>query len=130
MAKLTSQQANALANDFLGLAQAIGDFRYDNWNELSKIQNQELGNLQWSVLNYGEDILALSTTLVMDDVDASLEKINKITLEIKSTIQNLKDIQKAINVAAAIVSFGGAIISKDPSSISAGLQAVIDSWEA
>jgi hypothetical protein len=130
MAKLTSAQANALANDFLGLAQAIGDFRYDNWNEMSKTQNQQLGKLQWSILNYGEDILALSTVLVMDDVEASLDKINDITLEIKSTIQQLKNIQKVINVAAAIITFGGAIISKDPSSVKTGLQGVIDSWKS
>lgn len=129
MAKLTSVQANALANDFLGLAQAIGDFRYDNWNELTKPQNQQLSSLQWSILNDGEDILALSTTLVMDDVQTSLDKINNITLEIRSTIQQLKDIQKAINVAAAIVTLGGAVISKDPSSISTALQGMIDSWK-
>lgn len=129
MAKLTSAQANALANDFLGLAQAIGDFRYDNWNEMSKPQNQQLGKLQWSILNYGEDILALSTVLVMDDVKASLDQINDITLEIRSTIQKLKNIQKVINVAAAIITFGGAIISKEPSSIKSGLQGLIDSWK-
>lgn len=39
MAKLYLQQANALANNFLGLAQAIGDFRYNNWNSLSKADN-------------------------------------------------------------------------------------------
>lgn len=129
MSKLTSVQANALANDFLGLAQAIGDFRYDNWNTLSKPQNQQLSNLQWSILNYGEDILALSTTLVMDDVQTSLDKINGITVEIRSTIQLLKNIQKAINVAAAIVTLGGAVISKDPASVNTALQGMIDSWK-
>jgi len=129
MAKLTSAQANALANDFLGLAQAIGNFRYDNWNEMSKTQNQQLGKMQWSILNYGEDILALSTALAMDDVQASLNKINDTTLEIRSTIQQLKNIQKVINVAGAIIAFGGAVISKDPSAIKTGLQGVIDSWK-
>lgn len=129
MAKLTSVQANALANDFLGLAQAIGNFRYDNWNEMSKTQNQQLGKMQWSILNYGEDILALSTALAMDDVQASLNKINDTTLEIMSTIQQLKNIQKVINVAGAIIAFGGAVISKDPSAIKTGLQGVIDSWK-
>jgi hypothetical protein len=129
MAKLTSAQANALANDFLGLAQAIGNFRYDNWNEMSKTQNQQLGKMQWSILNYGEDILALSTALAMDDVQASLNKINDTTLEIRSTIQQLKNIQKVISVAGAIIAFGGAVISKDPSAIKTGLQGVIDSWK-
>lgn len=130
MANLTSIQANALSSDFLGLGQAIGDFRFDNWNELSQPQNQQLGNLQWSILNYGEDVLALSTVLVMDDVQTSLDKVNNITAEIKSTIQQLKDIQKVINVAAAIVTFGGAVISKNPSSISTSFQGLIDSWKA
>ena len=130
MSELTAIQANALSNDFLGLAQAIGDFRYDNWNELSPPQNQQLSNLQWSILNYGEDILALSTTLVMDDVQTSLDKINNITVEIKTTIHQLKNIQKAINVAAAIVTLGGAVISKSLSSIASALQGMIDSWKA
>lgn len=130
MSKLTSAQANALANDFLGLAQAIGDFRYDNWNEMSKPQNQQLGKLQWSILNYGEDILALSTALVMNDVQTSLDQINDVTLEIRSTIQKLQNVQKVINVAAAIITFGGAVISKDPSAIKTGLQGVIESWKA
>ena len=68
MAKLTAQQANILANNFLGLAQAIGDYRYENWATLSKGDNQKLGTLQRAILNYGEDVLALSTVLVMNDV--------------------------------------------------------------
>ena len=85
MARLTSQQAYELASNFLGLAQAIGDFRFDNWNSLTKAQNRKLGNFQWSILNHGEDILALSTVLVMDDVQDSLNNIKEITDEIKNS---------------------------------------------
>lgn len=128
MAKLTALQANDLANNFLGLAQAIGDYRFDNWNTLSKTENQKLGNFQWSILSYGEDILALSTALVMDDVQDSLAQINKVTLEIKETIKSLNQLQKAINVAASIVSLGGAIVSKNPQAIVAGIQGVRETW--
>lgn len=128
MAKLTAQQANDLANNFLGLAQAIGDYRFDNWNTLSKTENQKLGNFQWSILSYGEDILALSTALVMDDVQDSLAQINNVTLEIKETIKSLNQLQKAINVAASIVSLGGAIVSKNPQAIVAGIQGVRETW--
>ena len=88
MAKLTSKQANELAGNFLGLAQAIGDFRFSNWKELPKEDNQRLGNLQWSILNYGEDILAFSTMLVMDEVKLSLEKIRDISKDIKENINS------------------------------------------
>ena len=130
MAELTSGQANELANSFLGLAQAIGDFRYNNWNSLSKSENKKLGNLQWSILNYGEDMLAFSTILVMDDVENSLMEIRKITSQIKETIGSLHDIQKGINIAAAIVTLGAAIISRNPASIGDALGGVVDSWDA
>ncbi len=129
MAKLTAQQANILANNFLGLAQAIGDYRYENWATLSKGDNQKLGTLQRAILNYGEDVLALSTVLVMNDVADSLNRVNDITAQIKSTIQKLKNIQKVINVATAIVSFGAAIISKDPQTISTTLDGIFDAWK-
>jgi hypothetical protein len=128
MATLTAQQANNLANNFLGLARAIGDYRFDNWNTLSKAENQKLGDFQWSILSYGEDILALSTALVMDDVQDSLAQINNVTLEIKETIKSLNQLQKAINVAASIVSLGGAIVSKNPQAIVAGIQSVRETW--
>ena len=130
MAKLTSQQVNDLANNFLGLAQAIGDFRYEKWNTLSKSENQKLGNFQWSILNYGEDVLALSTSLVMDDVEASLQEINNVTTEIKGTIKDLQNIQKGINVAASIVTLGAAIIGKNPKSIIDSISGVVKTWNA
>lgn len=130
MAKLTSQQASELANNFLGLAQAIGDFRFNNWDTLTKTENQKLGDLQWSILNFGEDILALSTTLVMDDVQDSLAQINDITEQIKGTIDNLKKVQKVIDVSAAIVTLGGAIISKNPKGVADSIKGVIQAWKA
>ncbi len=130
MARLTSQQAYELASNFLGLAQAIGDFRFDNWNSLTKTQNRKLGNFQWSILNHGEDILALSTVLVMDDVQDSLNNIKEITDEIKNSIESLENVQKAINVAASIVTLGAAIISKNPQSIIDSIQGLAETWEA
>jgi len=130
MAKLTSKQANELAGNFLGLAQAIGDFRFSNWKELPKEDNQRLGNLQWSILNYGEDILAFSTMLVMDEVKVSLEKIRDISKDIKENINSIKNIQKGINIAASIVTLGAAIISKNARSVTDAIDGLAGAWEA
>jgi len=128
MAQLTAQQANDLANQFLALAQAIGDFRYHHWNDLSKAQHQRLASQHWSVLNYGEDILALSTALIMDDVSSSLASIKTITGQIKSTLGTLKDIQKGIDITAAIVMLGAAIISQSPIAIAGAVQELGQRW--
>ena len=128
MAQLTAQQANDLANQFLALAQAIGDFRYNHWNDLSKAQHHRLASQHWSVLNYGEDILALSTALIMDDVSSSLGSIKTITGQIKSTLGTLKDIQKGIDITAVIVMLGAAIISQSPIAIAGAVQELGQRW--
>jgi len=128
MAQLTAQQANDLANQFLALAQAIGDFRYNHWNDLSKAQHHRLASQHWSVLNYGEDILALSTALIMDDVLNSLASIKTITGQIKSSLGTLADIQKGINVAASIVTLGAAIISQSPIAIGEAIYELSKRW--
>lgn len=130
MAKLSSPQATNLANNFLGLARAIGDFIYENSNTLSKADNKRLESLHWSILNYSEDILALSTALVMDDIETSLLQLDDVTTQIKGTIKNLRDIQKGINVAAAIVTLGAAIINENPQIIGQSLRGVVDVWKA
>jgi len=122
MTQLTSRQANDLANQFLALAQAIGDFRYSHWGELSKAQHQRLASQHWSVLNYGEDILALSTTLVMNDVAGSLASVKSNTGKIKSSLRILENIQKGIEITAAIVTLGAAIISKSPEAIGRAIE--------
>jgi hypothetical protein len=117
MAKLTSQQATGLANNFLGLAKVIGDFRYKNWNKLTKSEKKKLAAFKSQILKSGEDILAISTNLVMDDVQTSLEEINSLSSQIKGTVENLKNIQKGINIAASIVILGSSLISRNPKSI-------------
>ena len=117
MPKLNATQASELARHFLALAQSIGDYRFRNWQKLTKKQNQQLGDFHWSVLNFGEEMLALSTSLVMDDVKNSLDRIGELTVKVERTLGGLAKIQSIINCAAAIVILGGAIMGKDPFAI-------------
>jgi hypothetical protein len=86
----------------------------------------QLAALRSDILKTGEDILALSTSLVMDDVQTSLEQINNLTSQIKGTVENLKNIQKGINIAASIVTLGTAIISMNPESVINAINGITD----
>lgn len=130
MANLNSQEANILSENFRELAKSINDFRFNNFNSLSKEENQNLDDLQESILNYGEDILARSTNLVMDDVQESLKTIKDVTTKIKNTVQTLKDFQKGINIATSIVTLGAAIINKNPQSILNAIEGVVGTLDA
>jgi len=130
MANLTSDQAQQLSDNFFDLSVAITDFRIANWEKLSLEENKELGETRYKLLKSGEDILALATTLIMDEVADSLGKINTITADIKGTIKTLRTIQKGLDVAATLVALGIAIIAKDPQRIGKSIKSVFDAWTA
>ncbi|OOG76739.1 hypothetical protein [Algoriphagus sp. A40] len=129
MANLTSEQANQLSDDFFYLAMAIGDFRYANWERLTLEENKELSEIQGAILSCGEDILAFSTTLVMDEVGESLAKIRSITGEIRGTIKGLKSIQKGLDAASTILILGVAILKRDPMGIGNSIKDLFMVWK-
>lgn len=129
MANLTSEQANQLSDDFLFLGMAIGDFRYENWGRLTIEENKELSDMQAAIYRCGEDILAFSTTLVMDEVAESLAKISTITQEIKGTIKTLKSIQKGLDAASGILILGASILKRDPMAIGNSIKDLFMSWK-
>jgi hypothetical protein len=117
MGKLTSEQVNELANYFLAIAQALGDYRQQNINQLSGPKNQEIKDLQAAILKHADDLYTLSASLVLDDVKGSLATIGDITNQIKNTYAALKDVQKAINIANSVINLVKAIIEKNPKMI-------------
>ena len=117
MENLTSAQAAELAKNFLGLAQSMGNYRFTNWKKLTKAQNQELSDKQWSILNAGEDMLALSTTLLINEAGETLKQIRQVTSDIDKTILQIKKIQKVINIGTAVVQLAAVIIGKQPLAI-------------
>lgn len=128
MPKLTSQQLNELGNCFLAFAQAVGNYRMENNQTLSFSQNQKIKDFHWTLLNYADDLFTTSARLVMEEVQTSLDTIREVTTQINSTYQNLKKVQKAINVAAAGVTLGAAIFSQNPQAIADAIFELVNTW--
>jgi len=130
MANLTSQQVNVLANNFLALAQVIGEYRYTNFESLTANQNKILRESHKRTLDYSDNLFTLSATLVMNDINDSLARLDAVTNEIKNTYESLEDVQKAINIAATIVTLGASVFSLNALAIIdalSNLTAVIES---
>jgi len=125
MENLTSAQAAELAKNFLGLAQSMGNYRFTNWKKLTKVQNQELSDKQWSILNAGEDMLALSTTLLINEANETLKQIKQVTSDIDKTILQIKKIQKVINIGTAVIQLAAVIIGKQPLAIPGAIDDLI-----
>ena len=129
MASLSSEQASDLANQFLAMAQAIGDFRLRHWSDLTTSQHDRLSSLHWSVLHSGEDMLASSTTLVLNDASQSLASLQRLTAKMKSTLSSLKNIQKGFDLAASAVTLSASILSRNPSSIEDAIEKFADQFK-
>ncbi|MCX2493099.1 hypothetical protein OQX63_06420 [Pedobacter sp. PF22-3] len=128
MANLTSQQANQIAGIFLTLAQSIGDYRYKNFERLSKSENQQIKELHFKILECSDNLYTLSATLVMNDIKESLASINHISAQINETYKTLESVQKAINIATSIIDLGAAIISKSPQNIADSIKDLKSVW--
>ncbi len=64
--------------------------------------------------------------LALDKSEASLKSITKSVKKAKSSINKLKKVKQIINIAAAAVGLGAAIVSKDPGSIAKNAKLVLD----
>lgn len=117
MGNLTSQQANALAYDFMQMANDIETYWQSNKEVLSTNENKKFKQLHWQALNNAEALFVMSTLLVMNDIENQLKKIKDITGEISITLEKIENVQKGIEIAASVVNLGASIIKKDPQAI-------------
>ena len=117
MEKLTLKQGNELANNFLTLAQSIGDYRIKNYKSLTKNQNLKLRQLHKKTLDYSDDLYTMSATIIMDDAENSLSKLDAITKKIKNSYKSLEEVQKAIDIATDIIKLAASLFSLNPLAI-------------
>jgi hypothetical protein len=121
MPNLTAGQAIALSDHLFALNQSIEEFRFDKTRNLSPEQKKELDDSMDKIAVAGQEVLALSVTLVMNDAQAALLQIQQITEQMSDTFRYLKSIQKAIDVATSVVTLASAIVAKNPDDIASAL---------
>lgn len=125
METLTADQAYQLATWYNSLARAIGDYRFDNWNKLSEEERTKLENKEYSVRNASTDFVELALRLTLTDLAGTLKRIKQATDQMKSAIKHLQNVGKAIKIATAAVTLGGAIVSMNPSAIAEAIGGAI-----
>ncbi|MCH5717198.1 hypothetical protein [Niabella hibiscisoli] len=79
MAALTSKQITALADQFLAFAKAVGDYRIQHDEELNASQKKDLKSYHKQLLNRSDELYTTSATLVMDEIETSIESIKSVT---------------------------------------------------
>ena len=128
MPNLNSAQAEELAKHYAGLSLSTAKYRFNNWDKLTEAKRKQLSEQSAELGKQSDQCIKLAATLIMEDVKADLAKIKIITNEIQTTIEKISSVQKVVNVIAAALDLGAAIISKVPLDIVKKIEDLNKAW--
>jgi len=125
MANLKSEQVKELADNLLRMTNALGDYRYENFERLSEDENRRIKELHERQLSHTTELYTKSAVLVMDDVETSLKQIDTITLETQKLYKNLTTVQKVLDRATSVLTLATTIIGLDPKGITSSIKGLL-----
>lgn len=125
MGKLNAEQVKQLADNFLLMTNALGNYRYENYQKLDEEENERLKELHYETLMYITELYTKAAVLVLDDVKEVLEHVQTITSKTKILYDKLTNVQKVIDRAIGIAGLAAAFISLDTDDISTSIQELL-----
>jgi hypothetical protein len=128
--KLASDDAFELAKQFRAMSQALGDYRLDQWTQLSPAQRQQLEDAEWSLLSNASDIRTRAVGLVLDESAISFAALQESTSKARKAVQKLAKVHKVIKIAIAAVGLAAAVMARDPGAIASNAAALVDAATA
>lgn len=121
MGNLSSVQVKQLADNMLRMANAMGDYRYTQSDQLNEMENEKMKELYECLLSYTTELYTKSTLLTLTDAENDLKTIELITDKTQRLYENLGLVQKIIDWSAKIVNMAAAIVSIDTDKISTSI---------
>jgi len=129
METLNSQQLIEIAKQLKVIARSINDFQIDNWNNLTTEQFNHLNKTERHILLTVQDLIARSVTVLAENSEDLISMIKEATDKVETSLKQIENINKAIEIATASVFIASAIISQNPSAISLSLQGLAEALE-
>jgi hypothetical protein len=125
---LTDDQMQQLAQSFHDISVAIGQVRLDAIKAGASLTDprivQLLGNV-FSLKNVSDNLAVQSANLTLQNADQVLNQISVATQTADHALDKLAKIDKAVQIASAVIVLGAAITTRDPSQIANAARSVI-----
>ena len=129
MEKLTSIQIIEIARQLKTIARSISDFQIENWSNLSTDDFNKLNKNERDILLTVQDLIAQSVIVLAENSENLILKVNDITSRINTTLKQIDNINKAIEIATASVFLVSAIVSHNPSALKLSIESIIEKLE-
>lgn len=125
MSNLTAQQVRELADNLLRMTNALGNYRYENFDRLSEEENWQIKELHRKQLENTTELYTRSAVLVMDEVETSIQQIDTITKETIALYKKLGTVQVVLDRATSILTLAAAVIGLDPKGITSSIKSLL-----
>ncbi len=123
---LTATEAFDLSKRFRDLANSLADHRFANWQTLTPTQRRDIEDEEWALINASSSIATKAVGLALEESGSSLTTLKRSIGRAKKSIKKLHKVKSIIEIAAAAVGLGAAIVSKDPGSIAKNAKLVLE----
>ena len=125
MNNLTSTQVKELADNLLRMTNALGDYRYENFDRLSEEENLRIKTLHREQLGTITELYTKSAVLVMDDAEDALRQIGTITEDTVALYEKLTSVQKVLDRATSILTLASAVIALDVNGVASSIKGLV-----
>jgi len=122
MENLNAEQVKRLADNFMQMANALGDYRYTNIDSLTEDQHLKIKEIHIQQLAHTTELYTKSAVLVLEDAQNALAKIDTITTESQELYKKLTNVQSILDRASSVLNLASAILALDLTEITSGIQ--------
>ena len=125
---LTDDQMQQLAKYFHDISFEIGQVRLDAIKAGAALTDPGIVQLQgyvFSLNNVSDNLAVQSANLTLQNADQALQQISVATKAADHALDQLANIDKAVQIASAIIVLGAAITTRDPSQILGAAKSVV-----
>lgn len=125
---LTDDQMQQLAQAFHDISVAIGQIRLDSIKAGAALTDSNIVQLQgyvFSLKNVSDNLALQSANLTLQNADQALQQISVATQKADHALDKLANIDKAVQIASAVIVLGAAISSRDMWQIGTAAKGVV-----
>ena len=130
MPELTTEQADELADQALGLKKAVGEFRNRFFDTLTPEQREGLRVLASELGDEVDHLTAMAIKATVAELQQTLAHLREVTNGVNHAVEHLSEVRKIVTVAAALVDLGAALAAANPGSALAALSDTVTALQA
>jgi len=123
---ITKDQARELARAFLAMSHTLGEFRFDNWDDLTPAQRKSVEDAEWSLINLSSDLTTAAVGIALDDMQPDLKALQDATAKAQAVIADIQRVKDVLALATKAIALGGALISRNPGAIGEAAKGLFD----